>query len=339
MNDINDFKTSIDLFVETCCDLFDSYQSYSELSSFMLEATTDSKKDTNPEDEKIEVILSKASKNNSSRLIKSFKKPADRVANVDKIVSEISDVKVYIADTWSFKKYIDKEIDGILKDGSIESVYGKFFLTEIRKGSKIDKVESQIKEMTKIMRMSYKVSIDKQGRISEEERRRDPIRDTGIVSAANLTSGFILNFLLGKPLKNTIYKNLYIVSGGMDAVSSSHPILKAKRKLNGTYGTKYETVTIGQLYKRLKELDPNKFGQVSDNEINIIRNFFIRNKKMNRLSRINADSSQKAIRLAGKMVNLQAEYSAYRDALANYYIRIINRSYAIVSKASKSDKE
>lgn len=337
MNDIytnlNDFTTSVDLYVESCCNLLDSYVSYLSMDSFVTESSNETSQDLDTiEDEKIEAILDKASKNSSSRLVKSFKKTAKRVSDVENKVKEITNVKVYIADTWSFKKWIDTELDAILKDGNIDNIYGKFFIGEVSKNAKIDNIQSQMHEMTKIMRVPYRISINKEGKISEDGMRKDPIRDTGNKELVALTAGIILNFTLGIPLKGTRYKNLFLTSGIVDAISAKHPIDKAKRRINGTYGNKYETVTIGQLYNRLKELDPDKFGQVSDNEINNIRKFFTRNKKMNRLSSIHTDSSKRAIRLAGKMVNLQAEYTTYRQAIANYYIGIINKAYSLMTK-------
>lgn len=338
-NEIDEFSNLMDIYIERCCSLIDSYASYSYADNFMVESGNTEEELSIIEDEKIESILDKASKKSSSRLIKTLNKTAKKITSLEEKVKQISKVKVHISDSWSFKKYIDNELDNILKDGDIENVYGRFFLTQYKNLSKMDSIQNQMRDMANVMRAPYKISIDDQGRVSEDTKRKDPIRDTGPTALGQLTAGIILNFTLGKPLKGTAYKNLFTATGVVNAVGASHPIAKVKRKLNGTYGNKYETVTIGELHKRLKELDPDKFAEVSDNEINNIRKFFTRNKKMRKLSKIDAESSKSAIRLAGKMVNLQAEYTAYRESIVNYYIRIINNAYSLIMKMNESTKK
>lgn len=341
-------NSEINEYVKESCELLVLLENSLKLESVLTEESEDNE-EANKELEdtaskKVDDILDKASDNiKSERLAKTLKKTADRVKRVESIVSSISKAKVHISNTWSFKKYMDKEIDRLLKDGDIENIYSNPF-SVAHKNYSFNNITTQLHQMTATMRIPAKIKIDNKGRATEDKKRRDATRASFANIPKYIASGILVDFVYSPFTKNRpSTKNLGVSLGIGDAIAYSHPVDAIKRKMSGTWGNAYETVTIGELYSRLKELDPEHFGLNSDNEIKEIRNFFSRNKKMNRLSKINSKSSRKEVKLAGYMVNLQAEYTTFRQAIANYYITIINRTFSLLNKgkavADKIKKE
>lgn len=335
----SEFRSDIDSYVENSCSFLDALEDTLILEKAMEGESEDKSNEMESEtSDRISAIIDKAEDNaNSDRLSKTIKKTVDRVKRIESIVKSISNVKVHINNTWSYKKYIDKELDKILKDGDIDNVYGRFFLTQGIKSSKFDDICDAMRLMTARMRIPAKIKIDKQGRATEEMKRKDLSREGIGIGVLSFVAGAIIGASGVSDDKKLIAATA--VGSGIDKKYRVKPSEVIKRKMNGTWGNPYETITIGELYKRLKELDPEHFASVNDNEIRNIRKFFSRNKKMNRLSKINAESSKKAIKLAGKMVNLQSEYAAYRQSIANYYITIINRTFALLNKEKKASSK
>ena len=61
---------------------------------------------------------------------------------------------------------------------------------------------------------------------------------------------------------------------------------------------------------------------------------------MKRLGKINGESPTNAVKLAGDIVNTQADYINFRQTIVNYYIKIIDRSFAILRKGvNKNNKK
>ena len=337
-------NSEINRYVAESIELIDLLEESLTLESVMLEESEEAKEDTSKEmedtaSEKIDDILDKASDNiKAERLSKTLKKTADRVKRVESIVSSISKAKVRINNTWSFKKYIDKELDKLLKSSNPEEFYGKtYLLTGGFKNNKIESLSKQMHQMAAIMRVPAKVKIDSKGRATEDIKRRDLTRQGNTTAATYLTSGIIVDFAMMPLFKR--YGGQGTAEGIAMTVAKAHPIQAIKRMTNGIWGEPYETVTIDELYKRIRELDPEHFGTIADNEISDIRKFFSRNKKMSKLSKINAESSRKAVSLAGLIVNLQADYTAYRQAIVNYYITIINRTFSLLNKGKAAAKK
>lgn len=335
----SEFRSEIDSYVENSCSFLDALEDTLILEKAMEGESEDTSNEMESESsDRVDAIIDKAEDNaNSDRLNKTIKKTVDRVKRIESIVKSISNVKVHINNTWSYKKYIDKELDKILKDGDVDNVYGRFFLTQGIRSSKFDDICDAMRLMTARMRIPAKIKIDKQGRATEEMKRKDLSREGIGIGVLSFVAGGIIGASGVSDDKKLIAATA--VGSGIDKKYRVKPSEVIKRKMNGTWGNPYETITIGELYKRLKELDPEHFASVNDNEIRNIRKFFSRNKKMNRLSKINAESSKKAIKLAGKIVNLQSEYAAYRQSIANYYITIINRTFALLNKKKKASSK
>lgn len=332
------FHNDVNEYVKNSCKIIESLENTIILENEMISNNTNEIQSDELNDavaNKIDVIFDKASNQvKAERLVKTIKKTVDRVKRIETIVPVIGKAKVHIVNVWSFKKYIDSELDKLLKTGRVEDVIGKNPFSSKAKTIKFGLLQDKMHDTAKQLRIPAKIKLDKNGNISEDKIRLDNTRQSLLTSLTDISIGAILNFVTksagdGAFLKDGIEAGL--ISGNyMDAI---------KRKMSGTWGEPYETVTIDELYKRIKELDPEHFATIADNEIEAIRKEFTRSKKMKRLGKINKDSSTKAIKLAGDIVNTQADYINFRQTIANYYIKIIDRSFAILRKGVNSNNK
>ena len=265
----------------------------------------------------------------------------DKVKRIETIVPVIGKAKVHIVNVWSFKKYIDNELDKLLKTGKIEDVGGKNSFTATIKSMQFDSLQKKMYEMTKELRIPSKITVDKNGNVSETITKRDNTRQGYVDALSFFSIGIILHFVTAPVLNNIkATRGVFLKAGIEKGLLASHPLDTIKRKMSGTWGEPYETVTIDELYKRIKELDPEHFATIADNEIEAIRKEFTRSKKMKRLGKINGESPTSAVKLAGDIVNTQADYINFRQTIANYYIKIIDRSFAILRKGvNKNNKK
>lgn len=339
------FHNDLNEYIEESCEIIKSLENTIILENKLADNNLEelqSEELNNAVAEKIDKVLDKASNQvKAERLAKTIKKTVDKVKRIETIVPIIGKAKVHIVNVWSFKKYIDNEIDKLLKTGKIEDVGGKNSFTATIKSMQFDSLQKKMYEMTKELRIPSKITVDKNGNVSETITKRDHTRQGYVDSLALFSVGIILHFVTA-PLLNNIKaaRGVFLKTGIEKGLLASHPLDTIKRKMSGTWGEPYETVTIDELYKRIKELDPEHFATIADNEIEAIRKEFTRSKKMKRLGKINGESPTNAVKLAGDIVNTQADYINFRQTIANYYIKIIDRSFAILRKGvNKNNKK
>lgn len=338
------FHDDLNEYIEESCEIIKSLENTIILENKLADNNLEelqSEELNNAVAEKIDKVLDKASNQvKAERLAKTIKKTVDKVKRIETIVPVIGKAKVHIVNVWSFKKYIDNELDKLLKTGKIEDVGGKNSFTATIKSMQFDSLQKKMYEMTKELRIPSKITVDKSGNVSETITKRDHTRQ-GYVNALSFFSiGIILHFVTAPVLNNIkATRGVFLKTGIEKGLLASHPLDTIKRKMSGTWGEPYETVTIDELYKRIKELDPEHFATIADNEIEAIRKEFTRSKKMKRLGKINGESPTNAVKLAGDIVNTQADYINFRQTIANYYIKIIDRSFAILRKGVNSSNK
>lgn len=338
------FHNDLNEYIEESCEIIKSLETTIILENKLVDNDLEeiqSEELNNAVAEKIDKVLDKASNQvKAERLAKTIKKTVEKVKRIETIVPIIGKAKVHIVNVWSFKKYIDHELDKLLKTGKIEDVSGKNSFTATIKSMQFDSLQKKMYEMTKELRIPSKITVDKNGNVSETITKRDHTRQ-GYVDALTLFSiGIILHFVTAPVLNNIkATRGVFLKAGIEKGLLASHPLDTIKRKMSGTWGEPYETVTIDELYKRIKELDPEHFATIADNEIEAIRKEFARSKKMKRLGKINGESPTNAVKLAGDIVNTQADYINFRQTIANYYIKIIDRSFAILRKGVNSNNK
>ena len=331
------FHNDLNEYIEESCEIIKSLETTIILENKLADNNLEeiqSEELNNAVAEKIDKVLDKASNQvKAERLAKTIKKTVDKVKRIETIVPIIGKAKVHIVNVWSFKKYIDNELDKLLKTGKIEDVGGKNSFTATIKSMQFDSLQKKMYEMTKELRIPSKITVDKNGNVSETITKRDHTRQGYVNALSFLSIGIILHFVTAPVLNNIkATRGVFLKTGIEKGLLASHPLDTIKRKMSGTWGEPYETVTINELYKRIKELDPEHFVTIADNEIEAIRKEFTRSKKMKRLGKINGESPTSAVKLAGDIVNTQADYINFRQTIANYYIKIIDRSFAILRK-------
>lgn len=331
------FHDDINEYIEESCKIIKSLENTIILENKLADNNLEelqSEELNNAVAEKIDKVLDKASNQvKAERLAKTIKKTVEKVKRIETIVPIIGKAKVHIVNVWSFKKYIDHELDKLLKNGKIEGVGGKNALTSTIKSMQFDSLQKKMYEMTKELRIPSKITVDRNGNVSETIVKRDHTRQGYVDMLTYFSVGALLHFVTAPVLNNFKATRGAILKSGIEkGLLAANPIDTIKRKMSGTWGEPYETVTINELYKRIKELDPEHFATIADNEIEAIRKEFSRSKKMKKLGKINGDSPTSAVKLAGDIVNTQADYINFRQTIANYYIKIIDRSFAILRK-------
>lgn len=337
-----DFHNEINEYVENCCDIITALENTIFLEKEMSEEIDEEAENiqlNNAVAEKIDKILDKASNDvKAERLAKTISKTVEKVKRIESIVPVIGKAKVHIVNVWSFKKYIDNELDKFLKDGKVDNVAGKNVISATLKADKLDSLQRSMYETAKNLRIPSKIVIDKNGNVAETMAKRDSTRQGYVDALSYLAMGSLLYFTMTpvynglNPVHKAVAKASTKYAIKTTISSSLKPIETIKRVKSGTWGEPYETITINELYKRIKELDPEHFATIADNEIEAIRKEFARSKKMRKLGKINEDSAKRHVELAGAIVNTHADYINFKQTIVNYYIKIIDRSFSLLRK-------